>query len=78
MTSHETARRPLKNPGTIAGTHYDVLGVKDTASVRDIKDAFRRLALMWHPDRCKVRVHQDAYASLRAATQLPGRDPVVW
>ena len=31
---------------------YAVLGVKKRASAKEIKRAFRRLALRWHPDRC--------------------------
>ena len=31
--------------------HYDSLGVTRDASAADIKAAFRRLALRWHPDK---------------------------
>jgi DnaJ-class molecular chaperone len=30
---------------------YDVLGVTASASAADIRQAFRRLAARWHPDR---------------------------
>ncbi|MFM1987223.1 MAG: hypothetical protein RJA99_180 [Pseudomonadota bacterium] len=45
---------------------YDVLGVASTASAADIKQAFRRLAARWHPDR---NPDPDAPARFRAAQE---------
>ncbi|KAL4279842.1 hypothetical protein GQ457_03G009950 [Hibiscus cannabinus] len=32
-------------------SYYNVLGVKPHASVQDIKRAYRKLAMQWHPDK---------------------------
>lgn len=36
-----------------AVTLYNVLCVPQTATAEEIKKAYRRLALQWHPDKCK-------------------------
>lgn len=32
--------------------HYDILGVKRDAGDDDLKKAYRKLALKWHPGKC--------------------------
>eukprot|EP00262_Sarcandra_glabra_P020053 TRINITY_DN7875_c0_g1_i1.p1 TRINITY_DN7875_c0_g1~~TRINITY_DN7875_c0_g1_i1.p1 ORF type:complete len:191 (+),score=21.58 TRINITY_DN7875_c0_g1_i1:295-867(+) len=36
------------------GDFYDVLGVKRECSASDLKHAYKKLALRWHPDRCSA------------------------
>ena len=31
--------------------YYDVLGVNKSSSAADIKSAYRKLAVKWHPDK---------------------------
>ncbi len=53
--------------------YYDVLGVERTAAEGELKSAFRKLAMKWHPDRnpsdksCEVRFKEinEAYEILK-------------
>src|SRR2546423_6597090 len=39
------------NAGMAKRCYYDVLGVERTADESELKSAFRKLAMKWHPDR---------------------------
>ncbi|XP_047329052.1 chaperone protein DnaJ-like isoform X1 [Impatiens glandulifera] len=40
-----------RNGGSDGSCHYSVLGIRKDASHSDIRSAYRKLALKWHPDR---------------------------
>ncbi|KAG6523123.1 chaperone protein dnaJ 20, chloroplastic-like [Zingiber officinale] len=40
-------------PTAVARTMYDLLSVSRTAGPEEIRAAYRRLALRWHPDTCR-------------------------
>jgi hypothetical protein len=49
---------------TRGGTFYEVLDVQPNAAEGEIKKAFRKLALQWHPDK-----HAEKTAGERAAAE---------
>src|SRR3712207_65975 len=49
---------------------YDVLGVARTASPEDIKKAFRRLAMQYHPDRNKEPGAEEKFKEVNQAYEV--------
>lgn len=47
--------------------YYDILGVSKTASVDEIKKAYRKLALEWHPDRNKSAGANEKFKEINEA-----------
>ncbi|MDP6453371.1 MAG: DnaJ domain-containing protein, partial [SAR202 cluster bacterium] len=50
--------------------YYDVLGVAKSASEEDIKKAFRKLALEYHPDRNKNEGAEGKFKEVNEAYQV--------
>lgn len=53
--------------GTAKRDYYDVLGVPRNADAKAIKDAFRKLALKYHPDRNKEPGAEDRFKEIAEA-----------
>lgn len=50
--------------------YYDVLGVTKSASEAEIKSAYRKLALQWHPDRNKAADAESKFKEINEAYQI--------
>ncbi|KAK1582922.1 hypothetical protein Q3G72_019547 [Acer saccharum] len=44
-------REGVSNGGSPSSSYYTVLGIRKEASFSDIRSAYRKLAMKWHPDR---------------------------
>ncbi|XP_063218853.1 dnaJ homolog subfamily B member 9-like [Bacillus rossius redtenbacheri] len=58
-----TAEKGKKN-------YYDVLGIKKTATDRDIKRAFRKLAVKYHPDKNKQKGAENKFTEIAEAYEV--------
>ena len=50
--------------------YYDVLGVRRGASSKDIRRAYKKKAMQWHPDKVRVASRQSPFAA--------GPNPQLW
>ncbi|ORY86777.1 hypothetical protein BCR37DRAFT_123564 [Protomyces lactucae-debilis] len=51
-------------------SYYDVLGISKTANDDEIKKAYRKLALKYHPDRCKEPGAEDKFKKVSEAFEV--------
>ena len=49
---------------------YDVLGVSKNASQQEIKSAYRKLALKWHPDKNKSKEAEGKFKEINKAYEV--------
>lgn len=52
--------------------YYDILGVSKSASAAEIKAAYRKLALKWHPDRNKEKDAHEKFKEINEAYEVLG------
>ena len=62
--------KQLEKYGAKKGDHYKILGLKKTATQKDIKTNYRNLAVILHPDRCKLEGSQEAIRKINKAYEL--------
>ncbi|KAI9909127.1 hypothetical protein PsorP6_015172 [Peronosclerospora sorghi] len=61
-------------PTTQCRTYYDVLGITTTATKEQIKKSYRKLALVYHPDKAKTSNHADLFKEMTAAYNVLSDD----
>ncbi len=55
---------------TMATDYYEVLGVPKTATADEIKRAYRKLAIKWHPDRNKSEEAAERFTQINEAYEV--------
>lgn len=50
--------------------YYKILGIQKTATEKEIKKAFRKLALKYHPDKNKEKGAEDKFKDIAEAYEI--------
>ncbi|HET9824003.1 MAG TPA: DnaJ domain-containing protein [Chitinophagaceae bacterium] len=61
---------PLSSQHSMLKDYYDILQIGPDASLPEIKQAYRRLAMIYHPDKTKSDVYGDKYKDIREAYEV--------
>jgi len=54
--------------------YYDILGVSKSATATEIKSAYRKLALQYHPDRNKTKEAEEKFKEVTKAYEVLGNE----
>ena len=63
-------RRRLRSDPRAAMDYYEELGIGQTASTEEIRQAYRRLARLIHPDHCEARLRPQAEVQMKRLNQI--------
>ena len=74
VSSHAQRARANRRPqrpaaAPVGADYYKILGVKRSASDREIKKAFRKLSLKWHPDKNEPDMKEEAEAKFKSIAE---------
>jgi TolA-binding protein len=62
----------------MSANYYDILGVSNNATKSDIKNAYRKRALLYHPDRNKSQEAHQKFVEIKAAYEVLSDDTKRW
>ena len=65
--ANRRTQRPAAAPA--GADYYRILGVKRSATDREIKKAFRKLSLKWHPDKNEPDKKEEAEAKFKSIAE---------
>ena len=58
----------------VSGDYYSILGLNDSANKSDIKRAYRRMSVVYHPDKNPAPDAADVFDAVRTAYEVLSHD----